>query len=196
MLFPQNNYYIILFRNLSGLFTSLFTTYTIYDYTFNNNNSLIENNGLLIVANILVDSLMTNSPSVLLHHAITLGYSVIFYSYSLEIQELTKTAIILISTEISTIFLCIREIFRAHPVMKTKMKLINKVNDIFFMSSFFYFRIYLIPSYVFFDPDFFYSTHNTYISERSFYILSYALTGLNIYWGGIIFHSAIRNFLK
>jgi hypothetical protein len=193
MIFSENDYYVELFRNLNGLFTSLFTTYTLYDYTFNDNNVLLNNNIAVIVTNLLVDSVMTNSPLILLHHAISVGYYVVFYTHSLEIKEMKKSATILFSTEISSIFLCVRELLILHPDMKNKMNLIYNINDICFVCSFFYFRVYLLPSYVFFDPEFFLSSYIT--SEYSFYILSYALTGLNIYWAGLISYYLVQHLL-
>lgn len=178
------NYYIEVFRNLNGLVTSAFTTYALYEYQFNHNSSLLENNSWVILLNLLIDSTMISSPIVILHHALSLGYCVVLYTHSIEIDMMQNAISIIFSSEISTMFLCVRELSLLHPKTKRKYEFLFMINDVCFALTFFYFRLYLIPNSVFFDPYFF----NLYpTSDYSFYLLSYGLIGINVYWSTLIF---------
>jgi len=177
------NYYIEVFRNINGLFTSAFTAYALYEFNFNHNSSLLESNSWVVLINLLVDSTMITSPVVMFHHAISLGYCVVFYTHSIDMDMMQNTVAVLFSCEISTIFLCVRQLFILHPNIKLQNEIVYFVNDVLFVWTFFYFRIYLFPYYILFDPAFFYSYPT---SECAFYVLSYSLIGLNIYWSILI----------
>jgi hypothetical protein len=125
------NYYIEVFRNLNGLFTSVFSIYAVYEYTFHHNSSYLEKNSWIILVNLLVDSTMTTSPVLILHHAISFGYIVLYTHNILNPMQNT----ILFSNEICTMYLCVGELYRLHMTSKKEFFV-----DLFSIVSLFLFR--------------------------------------------------------
>jgi hypothetical protein len=122
----------------------------------------------------LLDFYFVKKKDIMLHHGFVL--SMLHYMNTHEFDDKHNMVSILLHTEISTIFLIIHNLY-------TSINLINYINKMLFVSTFFYYRIYQYY-YLLFNPRFNITLyiHSTTFELCEIYIGMYGLFLLNVYW--------------
>ncbi len=142
---------------------------------------------------LIIDILFTKNEFILHHIFINQLFLLNFY-YNIDISKILPFIKFLTMTEISSIFLSIKHLFRIFNIHFVKYKYFNKiklVNDILFFISFLITRI--INYYLFILNNNIQNIiityyENSYIANYIVYTSLYGLYGLNLYWFGLILH--------
>jgi len=162
-----------------------YATYALYTMDI----SLYMHVGKIIYWQCLFDLLLC-TPDVAVHHAFVLG---ILHPYlttpGLEIHTYNEVSAIL-STEISTIFLVIRNVIPA------KYKTLATINNIIFIATFAYTRLYHYTTRLIYNAYLhnILQTHLTNSQLIPLYTSLYGLYFLNLYWGAIILKTLVKQF--
>lgn len=169
------------FQNIACLGVCLYTTTAIVL----SNNIMFENVYSLIPLYCGMDFLISTDIEVWIHHVFVI--SLRYFQVCNNLILPTTQAQSYTSPEISTIFLCLRSLSRGlSKDVRKKYNVLFLVNDVLFMGSFFFTRLYVLPRYLLFDANFatymirYTSTTTNYLW---FYTSLYSLCGLNLYWG-------------
>ncbi len=174
------------FQNMACLSTVLFASYAIYD----NSDAMLITAIQYVKYFSLVD-LFICTPEVMVHHIAVLGM-VLPYLDNPEFFTDTRTEMIaLLTTEISTIFLVLRS------VVPKKWGLLHVLNNVLFIVSFAYTRIYSYSHHLIYNEDL-YNKIDQYLSPvtSTLVIMSiYMLYFLNIYWMSIIIKTVVKQFV-
>jgi hypothetical protein len=109
-----------------------------------------------------------------------------------DIENRTEIVSVILSTEISTIFLTTNNLLE----MEGNIVIAKNINKLLFVSTFFYYRIYNYTYYLILDNNihkifYYYSKNNLEFCE--IYTGIYGLFFLNLYWSGMILNKAIIN---
>jgi hypothetical protein len=155
-----------------------------------------------ILIQCITDLFLTNKKDILFHHTCVIGFISIYqcgiFLHGSEIMtEIIRTEIqvksilYLSSTELSTVFLMLFD------YIPKEQRFIKTLNMYFFVSSFFYTRLYLVPFYLLLEPEYHRFVQSVPFSySMVIYSGIYGLQLLNIYWGALIlkkcFHLLIR----
>jgi len=133
----------------------------------------------------LLDFYFVKKKDMILHHTIVLALT--HYMNQHDIENKKEIVCVVLSTEISTIFLT------THNILDTNI-VVKNINKLFFISTFLYYRIYNY-SYLLLDN----TIHNTlYTYSRNnfeycqIYVSLYGLFLLNLYWTCLIFKKCIK----
>ena len=174
------------FQNMACLSTVLFASYAIYD----NSDSMLITAIQYVKYFTLVD-LFICTPEVMVHHIAVLGM-VLPYLDNPDFFTDTRTEMIaLLTTEISTIFLVLRN------VVSKKCGLLHILNNVLFIASFTYTRIYSYSLHLIYNEEL-YNKIDQYLSPitSTLVIMSiYMLYFLNIYWMSIIIKTVVKQFV-
>lgn len=171
-------------QNIYCLLVVLYASYAIFT-----NNIDLQVNAIYVVKWQCILEFLLCSTDIMLHHLIALG---IIYPVTTSLQSIDNflpEMRVVLQTEISTIFLVLREII---PV---KYKTMVAMNNILFVIIFAYMRLYQYTKYIIYNDTmyekitFYYTsgTHSTWLI-CSLYSLSY----INIYWGNIILKTLMK----
>ena len=139
----------------------------------------------LVGLNCLFDLYSARKKDYILHHILVLGLSHYLNQHN-DIENIKEMASILLSTEISTVFLNLDSLL--------EYSVVKNVNKMAFISTFHYYRIYNY-SYLVFNKNvhsaiFIHSRNNFEYCE--IYIGIYGLFILNLYWSSLIFKKCIK----
>ena len=133
-----------------------------------------------------IDFYFVKKKDMILHHMFVLALS--HYMNTHDFEDKKEIGLIILSTEISTIFLT------THNLLDTNIVVLKNVNKLLFISTFFYYRIYNY-SYLLLDNN----THTAlYIYSRNkfeyceIYVSLYGLFLLNLYWSYLILKKCIK----
>ena len=133
----------------------------------------------------LIDLYVEKKKDMIFHHIMVLG--MVYYSNQYrDLENINKIASVLLSTEISTVFLILNNLLE-----KSFVKTVNKVA---FVSTFYYYRIYNY-SYLILDKhvqNIFYIHSRNNFDYGLIYTGIYGLFILNLYWGNLIFKKCIN----
>jgi len=179
------NTYILSFQNIYGLYICFNAISSIYDWSTTASSQLLQINALSLKYFVLIDFLLCSNEMYLHHIAtFTIIQITIMYPICYSVELLTLYNVILCSAEISTVFLIFRSLFDTFNI-KNKVTMIN---DILFLISFTYTRIYLYSKYLIFNETGYLLLQEHYlpIYANSIIISTYILYFLNLYWFSII----------
>jgi hypothetical protein len=174
------------FRNLYAIAVNAYMSWAVIQYYVQNIHVDVLHIAKVLAVHLYIDSLFIENTLVHLHHLVCiLG----LYSYEkilwTPIEDYQQCAVVLYSTEISSVFLCIREIIR-HMKWTQTYQTIYQWNNIIFGVSFYFTRILLFSHYFIFSDDLvtrFETMRVNIYSIWFIYTLLYAFFGMNIYWG-------------
>lgn len=169
-----------IFRNVHSLVIATYTAYKLYAYMISSDVQIIYNVCDVIFAQCIVDSFLTKRSDVHVHHWVTF----VLIHHSKTFLEYT---VIILSTEISTIFLSLREINKL--TIKDQTSVISGINDGLFAFTFYYFRIYLYTKHIILSEDI--NTFPLILSS-----VAYGMWLLNIYWGILIGKMIMKLFTR
>ena len=133
----------------------------------------------------LFDLCVEKRKDFVLHHILVLGMIHYLNQHS-DIENLTAMISVILSTEISTIFLALNNLLED--------SIVKNVNKMAFLSTFFYYRVYNY-SYLLLDKD---MNHSFLIHSRNNFEYCQVYTGiyglflLNLYWSSLILKKCIK----
>ena len=136
-----------------------------------------------------IDFYFVKRKDMILHHLLVLCMLHYMNNHA-DIKNRSEIVSVILSTEISTIFLTTNNLLE----MEGNMVIAKNINKILFVSSFFYYRIYNYTYYLILDNNihkifYYYSKNNLEFCE--IYTGIYGLFFLNLYWCGIILKKTI-----
>ena len=130
---------------------------------------------------------------IIIHHILVILMYLNYYIYDVPLEEFIKLFKIILLAEVSNIFLMLKIIF----YLPNNIKIIN---DILFIISFVYFRIYYYYYYAFRQNQQIDIIVNNYliydIDKYYFYSSFYGFYLLNIYWTVLIFNKLYNLSIK
>lgn len=179
---------ILNIRNGICLFVSSFSLYTICTY----NSELLKYNLYLIAAHCFTDLLFC-TPDLLFHHFCAITLIILNLNYSINENVMIENKSV-ISGEISTFFLVF-----AQYLSNTHNLVLHQLNQICFILSFFYTRIYLFSKYLIYNKqlyDTFFPNSIIDLKYCIYHIALYSLYFLNIYWFSIIIKKVVKQLPK
>ena len=175
--------------------------YTVYLYDADSNIYYMKNmvNNIIngIFGQCCINLFLTYRNDSFFHHILIIGLIGCYYYFKMETVSILPQIIAILSTEISTLFLVFRYILKN---TKYNLPATKFINNMFFVISFTYFRLYLVPKNFLFDVS--YSQYmettylTTYFSFVFFYSFIYLFIGLNIYWEYMILCFLLRKSEK
>jgi hypothetical protein len=198
--FPQykdNKYlqreWIITYQTTYAMCVLSYCMYGLLNYFMYRDIQIIKSVFSLIEKYIFFDMLICEKFEVYLHHIVT--FSICYFSIRNDrlFEEIINCYVVAAMTEISTVFLTIREIIKPYRHLSFGKKAYD-INNILFASTFYYTRWYLFYVYGIGRSDNFEIVRNN-VPTYHYYILSSSLYGmffLNIYWGVLIGKMMLR----
>ena len=138
----------------------------------------------------LIDFYFIKNKDMILHHILILSMIRYLNNYNNSIKNINNIISILLSTEISTIFLITNNLINN----MTNISFLKNINKFIFIYTFVYYRIYNYFYYMIFNRNIIniflgYSTNIFEICE--IYIDIYGLFILNLYWTCLIFKKTL-----
>jgi hypothetical protein len=169
--------------NATGFIISIFTLYCIY---CNISSTILP----FIFFQCLIELLICPTIDAILHHILVVSIISLFIFDILNINTLHHEIKIIVSVEISTIFLVLTTYLPKIPLTSPFLTLpspsfiskIIKFNQLCFVTSFFYTRIYLYSKYIIYGI----LLKEVTTFPKIVYILLYLFYLLNLYWFTII----------
>jgi len=122
---------------------------------------------------------------IIIHHLLVI--TLIYFLFSSKIDDSQKLPIVetILSTEISTNFLILKNIL---PGITSLPSSVVHINNLLFVSSFFYYRIYNYFVKILISKKLFYIMMNNFTGLPLFFSFFsiYGFFALNLYWSGLI----------
>ena len=171
-------------QNIYCLLVVLYASYAVFS-----NNIDLQVNAIYVVKWQCILEFILCSPDIMLHHFIALC---IIYPVTNSLQSINHflpEMRIVLQTEISTIFLTLRN------MIPLKYKTINTINNLLFIIIFSYMRLYQYTKYIIYNDTMYEKITNYYTSSSEATLLTcalYSLSYLNIYWGNIILKTLLK----
>jgi len=138
-----------------------------------------------------IDIYFLKRNDMILHHFLVLSMLHYMNNHA-DIENRSEIVSVILSTEISTIFLTTNNLLE----FAGNMVIAKNINKLLFVSSFFYYRIYNYTFYLILDNN----IHKTFYcySKNNFEFCEiyggvFGLFFLNLYWFGIIFKKTLFN---
>lgn len=145
----------------------------------------------LVILHCCVDLFLTTKKDLMIHHILCISLSSFMFVCKLPLEIVSHQALTTLSLEASSIFLVGREYI-------SKKSIFYTLNNMCFISSFFYLRIYLLTKYLFLDEIYLHYitsyitiNYNNYLLLL-FYFSTYSFLVLNIYWAMLIIKTTIK----
>jgi len=139
----------------------------------------------------LIDFYFVKRKDMMLHHFLVLCMLHYMNNHN-DIENRNEIVSVILSTEISTIFLTTNNLLE----ILGNVVIAKNINNLLFVSSFIYYRIYNYTYYLVLDNNihkiFYYYSKNKF-EFCEIYVGIYGLFILNLYWCGIILKKAIFN---
>jgi len=142
----------------------------------------------------LGDLFFVKKKDSLLHHMLVLSMLSYLTTHP-TIENREDFVVVLLSTEISTIFLQIHNLFRAIPHNRTRWSLVKDINDGLFVITFVYYRIYNYGNVFIINPNMrriLFRQGDTLIEKVHILGCLYGFFALNLYWGRLILDKTIK----
>ena len=177
----QNHSIIKNIQNVNTSIVSGFTMISILHYLINGSHSLFPYTLKMVITHCAVDMFLTGKFDMIIHHIITIHLGSFILSKSLPMDIVHFETMVVLSTELSSIFLVGRDYM-------SKESPYYKINEYMFLVSFFYFRLYLLPKHLLFGTfiNEFFSEYLDNGEKISYYGALYSFMCINVYWGSII----------
>jgi len=139
----------------------------------------------------LIDFYFVKRKDMMLHHFLVLCMLHYMNNHN-DIENRNEIVSVILTTEISTIFLTTNNLLE----ILGNVVIAKNINNLLFVSSFIYYRIYNYTYYLVLDNNihkiFYYYSKNKF-EFCEIYVGIYGLFILNLYWCGIILKKAIFN---
>jgi hypothetical protein len=179
------------YQNIANLVVCTGVSATLYAY-YNISEEYLNYAIPLIIIHFTSDLFITTKKDIQLHHLVGLIFIVYKYMMNVETIDTKSTILVLYKTEISTFFYVFKIILQN---MKNKNELLIQLNDIFFIITFFKFRMYDFYNILINDM----SIYIIYMKYNYFCIIISAVHCmylLNVYWFLIICKIIAKPFIK
>jgi hypothetical protein len=182
-------------HNVQSMFKAIQNTYclAIVSYAayalFTRDIPLYLRVGKIIQWQCIFDMLLC-SPELVIHHLFAIGILHPFLTTpGIEMHTHNEMSTIL-STELSTIFLVLRNI------IPTKYKTMTTVNNAIFIATFFYTRLYTYSTQLIYSEHVHYRFTTYFSPSKSMLLFTsmYGLYFLNIYWAAIILKTLVKQY--
>lgn len=176
---PQIENFLKNVQNALCLPTVLFAVYATTHYYYTNDPAYLKTAINILKYYCIIDFAFCTQ-DLAIHHISVIGL-ITTYQNNPQLLQLTSNSLsTLVSTEISTIFLIAKPYIK-NPTAKT-------INNLLFMTTFFYTRIYSYTTYLIYNPQLHQIFYNTiplfdYALMETFL---YGLYAMNLYWAAII----------
>ena len=174
------------YANCVSFGISLITCYALSSYYFYNDLTLISMTVSLVMFQCTYDVFLWHSNSSVIHHLFLLCLGSVLYQHNIHLHSCMFLIIPLLCTEISTMFLVIKDwlaqFHRTNSVLYT-------INNTLFVTTFFLTRVYIFTSYIIYNPETYQFPLMSLMQSKthlSYYIGIFGLYGLNLYWATII----------
>ena len=182
---------LLIFENIYALFFIGYMLYSIYDWITTSSTVLLFNASVYLKIYLITDLLLC-SQELIVHHIC----SIILIQSSINIfcvnPILQHYIVIIYSTELSTLFLIFHILFEQFHI-KNKL---TDVNDLLFIITFAYTRIYLFTKYIIFDKQLYDLLYETVPYYNIICVCIYTLYILNLYWFFIIIKKLVKPLPK
>jgi len=183
-------------RNLISLYGTYIGVYSLYIYYQYNIVDHFEYGGLLIVKTMMLDFIFIKDReySTYFHHGGGFYILFLYHYYNFQINSVQHLVIILFLTEVSTIFLRIRDISKSCNIYTGNLKFIN--NNIFAL-TFFYTRVYNYTNVMYLEN----GINDIVIEYNIEYPIIFSapfhgLYILNLYWFYLILKICLKEYFK
>ena len=182
---------LLIFQNIYALIICCQSLYSIYDWITTSSTVLLFNASVYLKIYLITDLLLC-SQELIVHHIC----SIILIQSSINIfcvnPILQHYIVIIYSTELSTLFLIFHILFEQFHI-KNKL---TDVNDLLFIITFAYTRIYLFTKYIIFDKQLYDLLYETVPYYNIICVCIYTLYILNLYWFFIIIKKLVKPLPK
>jgi TLC domain len=199
--FKDNKYlqreWFITYQTTYAMCVLSYCMYVLLNYFMYGDIQIIKSIFVVIKNYVLLDMLICEKYDVYLHHITTFLICYISIGNDGLFEQLIHFYIVASMTEISTVFLTIREIIKPYRQLSFWKKAYD-INNLLFATTFYYTRWYLFYTYGICDKDNFENIRNN-VSSYQYYILYnciYSIFALNIYWGILIGKMIYQKYKK
>jgi hypothetical protein len=143
-----------------------------------------------ILAQCTLDLFLTSKPDIFIHHMITISMVMFSLVHPFSSESLQYKYAVIISSELSSIFLVINYYIEHHTVL-------SAFNSGVFISSFFYTRLVLFSREMLFDETFVAYTLSSRNPDLIWYSLNiYSFLCINVYWGSILVNTVYKKLRR
>lgn len=174
------------YANCVSFGISLITCYALYSYYFYNDLTLISTTVSLVMFQCSYDIFLWHTNSSAIHHLFLLCLGSILYQQNIPIQSCLFLVIPLLYTEISTMFLVMKDWLAQFQLTNS---VLFTINNTFFVLTFFTTRIYIFTTYIIYNPETYQFPLTSLMQSKTqllYFIGIFGLYGLNLYWATII----------
>ena len=185
-----------IFRCLISLYGSYISVYSLYIYYQYNILEHFEHSGLILIKTMLLDFIFIKKREYTTYFHHFGGFYIMFlnYYYNFQIINIQRIIISIFLTEVSTIFLRIRDISKKCNIYTGNLQLVN--NNIFAL-TFFYTRIYNYTNTMYLEN----GINDVIIEYNIKYPIIFSapfhgLYLLNIYWFYLVIKIGLKEFFK
>ena len=174
----QNEPYMIDFckiiYNLIGLLQNLFGAYI---YFFNNSLSYCELFAETVLNVTVFDWFFIQDPIIYIHHSIIFALYYVYKNFDINLETYKSTYLALLGTEMSTLFLCMRNMIQLTGYFSQYQTFVSSCFAIVFI----YTRVYVCGKHTLFE-----------LPEGNYVLKSimYVLLAMNLYWTSKIIKKA------
>lgn len=175
-----------IFRNIYALCVNLYMGYEVVRYYYFDVPIDVLYIADMLQTHLYIDMFFIQNDFIYVHHFVGLAGIYTYKNFMWRpIEDYQECSAILYATEVSSIFLCVREIIR-HMNWKKKYRTLYVWNNRIFGIVFYWTRIIMFLSYFFFSDDFPIRLRRMQVNEYAIqysYTLLYGLFAMNLYWG-------------
>jgi hypothetical protein len=178
---------LIEIQRIIDLFISFLSVYCILTNTYVVECASMIRVSLLSDCLFQVTRIKQFKPDFFLHHILGLFFIQYYLQHMDETADADGIIRTILTVEISSIFLTLRY-FRTF-----LSKALQQINDILFVCTFFYFRIYFYPVHLFTPAVYkvLSDISKDSLQHAMIFVAMYGLYGLNVYWGHMILRKLI-----
>ena len=176
-------------QNALCLPTVLFAVYATTNYYYTNDPANLQAAINIIKYYCALDFALCTQ-DLAIHHVNVIGLITIYQHNPQLLQTTTDLLSTIVSTEISTIFLIAKPYIK-NPTTQT-------INNLLFITTFFYTRIYAYTTYLIYNPQLHQIFYNT-IPPLDYALMEtflYGLYAMNLYWAAIIIKTICKQLNK
>ena len=198
----KNNKYLqrewfLTYQTIYAMCVLSYCIYGLTNYYFYRNIEIIKSIIWVIKEYVILDMYICSTFDIYLHHVIAFTLTYISLKNEILFVLIENFYIVVLMTEISTFFLTVRIILFPHKHKKW-INIVNNINNVLFVSTFYYTRWGLYYKYGISNNDNFIAIKNN-VSIYEYYIsyfCIYMLFFINIYWGILIGKMILKPFFK
>lgn len=183
----SNHWLVSTFQNAHGLFVPICASMTLLHYNITSDTYYLPTMNRMIYAQCGIDMLVTTKKDILFHHVITMTLVTFLFAKPLDMEYIHQGAAAFLATELSTVFLVARGYLDPSSLWAA-------LNNVCFLSSFAFTRLYWLPRQLMFDPSMhaYYRDIFTFSDYIWYYGAFYAFMGINLYWGAILMKITVK----